>query len=71
MKVVEYLRSTGPFDDDPSLHNITTGEVADESINVDKFIEIGENVVRNLQGLNIFDYTFHRMQLRICHPKDV
>ena len=60
MKVVEYLRTTGPFDDDPSLHNITTGEVADESINVDKFIEIGERVVRNLQGLNIFDYTFHR-----------
>ena len=21
MKVVEYLRTTGPFDDDPSLHN--------------------------------------------------
>ena len=58
MKVVEYL--TGPFGDDPSLHNITTGEVADESINVDKFIEIGESVVRNLQALNIFDYTFHR-----------
>ena len=60
MKVVEYLRTIGPFDDDPSPHNITTDEVADESINVDKFIEIGESVVRNLQGLNIFDYTFHR-----------
>ena len=42
------------------LFTITTGEVADESINVDKFIEIGESVVRNLQGLNIFDNTFHR-----------
>ena len=59
-KVVEFIHSFSPFNDQHSLHNIVTGEIAQESINSEKYSEIGNNTIDTLIGKEIFNYTFSR-----------
>ena len=44
-KVVEFIDSFTPFNDQHSVHNIVTGEIAHESINSEKYLEIGNHTL--------------------------
>ena len=59
-KVVEFIDSFSPFNDQHSLHKIVTGEIAYESINSEKYLEIGNHIIDTLIGKDIFNYTFSR-----------
>ena len=59
-KVVEFIDSFSTFNDQHSLHNIVTGEIAHESINSEKYLEIGNHSIDTLIDKDIFNYTFSR-----------
>ena len=59
--LISFLKERNPFvSDEQQLRNIETGVVADTSVNVDRAKEIGDVIVRGMEGKNIIDYTFKR-----------
>lgn len=55
---VEY----SPFNDDSSLRNVINGITASESVNVDRFPEIGKQLLVKMIGKDVFSYEFSRKE---------
>ena len=59
-KIYEQVVDISPFKNDPTLHNIISGITAAESVNVDKFYEIGLELIRKMEGIDVFRFEFKR-----------
>ena len=59
------LQSRNPFTDDRCLRTISTSEIADNEVNVDKANEIGSQILETMIGESILGYTFRRKQQAI------
>ncbi|KAJ8886933.1 hypothetical protein PR048_013147 [Dryococelus australis] len=54
-KVLAFLQQNSPFTTDPTLRNIVTGCTFDtDSVNVQNILFIGENILKNLVGKDVF-----------------
>ena len=51
-----------PYIEGEALKNIVTGVVADESVNVLLFKSNGEDLLKKMEGKEIFNYTFRRSE---------
>lgn len=59
IKVLDSLKLTNPFDDDPTLRNIANGVTAGDEINVDQFIAVGQKVLNEMKDKHI-DFSIKR-----------
>ena len=56
-----FLEARNPFDSDPSLRSISSGVIADESVNVDNAKQIGESILKSMEGkMNLYFARRHR-----------
>ena len=56
----EYLTERDPFDYSPKLANIDTGEVATDNVNVYDAKAVGEKIIVQMIGVDVFSYSFSR-----------
>ena len=78
IKIHQRLVDASPFKDDISLHNIN-GVTAAESVNVDRFHEIGQELIAKMEGRDVFKYEFKRkeraknmsIQVTLSKQKDI
>ena len=59
-KLLNFLKEFSPYTSAESLRNIVTGVVADDAINVDKLILVGNKIVSEMDGKDVFSYSFCR-----------
>ena len=60
-KILAAISMRNPFAmDDCSPQNLITGITVDESVNCDKAVEIGSNILKNMTGKTTADYTFRK-----------
>lgn len=63
-KVLSYLLEHNLFQQIPqpedALHNIATGKSVSERVTADKALEIGENILKLMEGQVVSDYKFQR-----------
>ena len=79
IKIHQRLVDASPFKDDISLHNIFNGVTAAESVNVDRFHEIGQELIAKMEGQDVFKYVFKRkeraknmsIQVTLSKQKDI
>ena len=57
-KVLDFLKECSPYTSDECLKSIVTGVVADDSINVDALISVGNRIVNTMDGKDVFTYSF-------------
>ena len=60
LTVLTYLHEQNPFDKDPSLRNIATGEHALSHVNVDTALAVGRSILKSMDGHTPAEYTFKR-----------
>ena len=60
--IYQRLKDSSSFKDDPSFDNIINGITAAESVNVDKFGEIGRQLITKMVGQDVFKYEFKRKE---------
>ena len=60
LSVLAYLQERNPFDKDPSLRNIATGEHALSIVNVDTAQAVGTSILSSMDGHTPAEYTFKR-----------
>ena len=76
VKIYDMLKSCSPFSDNPALRNIINGITADKKVNVDKFIEIGQEIIDKMAGNDVFTFKCshksraHNMTTKITLDKD-
>ena len=59
-KIYDVLKTDSPFSNNNCLRNIINGITADKAVNVDRFYEIGQEHIKNMQGYDIFTYECSR-----------
>ena len=60
-QLVSFLRRRNPFSkDDTSLRTIVSGVVAHESVNVENAGDIGQMILKSMQGKSINECSFKR-----------
>ena len=59
---LDYLTERNPFksQNEKSLRNIETGALADNRVNVDSAKNIGKNIIADMEGKAVIDYTFKK-----------
>ena len=60
LTVLDFLKVRNPFDEDSSLKNIHTGEIADASVNADDARNVGIKIIESLRDQKVVDYTFKK-----------
>ena len=55
-----FLEARNPFDSDPSLRSISSGVIADESVNVDNAKQIGESILKSTEGKRVDEFVFRK-----------
>ena len=66
------ITQLSPFNENEFFINITNGNVADKSANVDDFYSLGSTVVSKMYGQNIFEYTFkHKDKVKTMSSKTI
>ena len=58
--LAQFLEARNPFDGDQSLHCISSGVVADETVNVDTAKDIGESHLKSMENKCVEDFTFKK-----------
>ena len=58
--VHDYLHERNPFSEDPTLRNITSGEIADNSVNVDEAVQIGQKILTSMTGKEVLTASFRK-----------
>lgn len=58
--ILTFVEDRHPFSDCGSLRNIETGAMADETVNQDSAKEIGERIIKSMDGKKSLDFTFKR-----------
>jgi len=62
-QLVCFLRTRNPFcKDDTSLRSIVSGVVAHKSVNIENAGDIGQMILKSMQGKSINEYSFKRKQ---------
>ena len=59
-KIIKFLLSKNPFDNDVSLHSIDTGVIASDSVNVDVVCSVGQKILDDMIGHNVLEYVFKK-----------
>ena len=59
-KVLNFITEFSPYTSDECLRNIVTGVVADDAINVHELISVGKRIVEEMDGKDVFTYSFCR-----------
>ena len=59
MKAV-FIEARNPFDGDPLLRSISSGVVADEIVNVDIAKQVGESILKSMEGKRVEDFVFKK-----------
>ena len=57
-----FLEARNPFDSDPSLRSISSGVIADESMNVDGAKQVGESILKSMQGKSVEEFVKRHKQ---------
>ena len=60
LTVLQYLQERNPFSTDPSLRNIATGVHTHSNVNVDTAREVGDAILKTMDGKTPAEYTFIR-----------
>ena len=55
-----FLEARDPFDSDPSLRCISSGVIADEAVNIDVAKQVGENILKAMEGKHVEEYLFRK-----------
>ena len=58
--ILDGLVERSPFDDDPNLRSITSGIIADSNVNVDQAKDVGNNILRSMNGQPVKNYIFRK-----------
>ena len=56
----QYLINKNPFIADQSLHNISSGDTCDSTVNSDKAEEIGCKILKSMERNDVVGYTFKK-----------
>ena len=60
-KILDYRIDKNPFSDtELSLHSIASGVTATNKVNVDEGKNIRENILKSVEGHNVFEYSFKK-----------
>lgn len=59
-KIKEKLEVCSPFSTDPTLRNIVTGVIAQDSVNVDNYRSVGTQILEKMHGQPVFTYSYKR-----------
>ncbi|KAL9983208.1 hypothetical protein ACROYT_G005347 [Oculina patagonica] len=60
---MKYLQSRNPFDpQDASSYSIDTGVIADESVNVDRAVDVGQKIVDGMIGHGVLDHVLKKKE---------
>ena len=57
-----FIEARNPFDGDPSLRSISSGVVADETVNVDIAKQVGESILKSMEGKRVEDFVFKKKE---------
>ncbi|XP_021362244.1 uncharacterized protein LOC110456045 [Mizuhopecten yessoensis] len=60
--IIDFLKERNPFAEDLSLRNIVTGEVADDTANADKALEIGQKILKKMVDQPVTEFSFKRSE---------
>ena len=63
LKILQYSRERDPFTAEENLINFSTGEVADESVNVHQAFEIGEKLICGMKNQLVFSFPFRHKDM--------
>ena len=58
--MIKFLTERNPLEGGDYLRNISTGEVAGNQVNVDQSESLGESILENMVGENVYSYSFKR-----------
>ena len=59
-ELIYFLKTRNPFNEDPSLHCVTTGVTAGEKVNADNARAVGDAIINSMVGQNVLDHAFKR-----------
>ena len=59
-RIMAFLSSKSPFDDDPTLHSIDTGVTASVSVNADNAESVGKKILDEMAGQKVLEYAFKK-----------
>ena len=79
IKTYERIKTNSPFQNGPHLHNIIDGVTAAATVNVDKYYEIGQELISRMIDQDIFTYEFSRKdqaknmssKVTLCKKNDI
>ena len=60
LTVLQYLQERNPFSTDPSLRSIATGVHAHSTVNVDTALEVGDVILKSMDGKSPAEYAFKK-----------
>ena len=60
LTVLQYLQERNPFSTDPSLRSIATGVHAHSTVNVDTALEVGDVILKSMDGKTPAEYAFKK-----------
>ncbi|KAK6172757.1 hypothetical protein SNE40_016353 [Patella caerulea] len=60
LALLGFLQDRNPFTHKSSPRNIATGVAADVSVNVHNALEVGNNIIKSMEGKNALDYVFKK-----------
>ena len=55
-----FLEARNPFDSDQSLRSISSGVIADEAVNVDVAKQVGESILKSMEGKHVEEFVFRK-----------
>lgn len=58
MKLLTFLTSQNPFEDNTTLRNIATGVTADDVVNAERAKEVGDKILKDMEGKNVEQHSF-------------
>jgi hypothetical protein len=67
----QFLKERNPFTPGTNLWNIETGVIADGKVDVDRSVEIGNNILWSMEGQQIDDYVFKKNKQVVRTSKNV
>ena len=70
-KLITVISSRTPFSSNSPLHSLDTGVCAEESVNADQALAVGEQILNTMYGCNVLDYVFKKKNQVITMEKKV
>ena len=59
-EILSFLTMHDPFSGDPTLHSISSGVVASETVNVDNAKSVGDAIICSMAGHSVHDFVFKK-----------